>query len=207
MQNLSPEQYQQLRQGAQVLEADSHGDKVLRLSDGTFLKLFRLKRLLSSALLWPYARRFARNAKKLEQLGIPCPRVITLYRLAQPRRDIVHYAPLPGLTLRQLRDDPTSNDSELAEQLGYFIAKLHQQGIYFRSLHLGNIVLTPEGELGLIDIADLKCQRRALNDHLRQRNFRHMLRDSKDQDWLRQGGHFRKAYTQASQVTITVQGI
>lgn len=45
--------YLQLRDNAEVLEADGHGDKVLRLRDGSFLKLFRRKRLISSAALFP----------------------------------------------------------------------------------------------------------------------------------------------------------
>ena len=57
--------YLQLRDNAEVLEADGHGDKVLRLRDGSFLKLFRRKRLISSAALFPYAERFARNASEL----------------------------------------------------------------------------------------------------------------------------------------------
>ena len=46
------------------------------LQDGTLLKLFRRKRLITSAAIWPYAQRFADNAKKLEKLGIPCPKII-----------------------------------------------------------------------------------------------------------------------------------
>ena len=71
MQPLSPERYRHLREGAQVIEADSHGEKVLRLADGNYNKLFRRNRLISSALFWPYAQRFANNARRREQLGIP----------------------------------------------------------------------------------------------------------------------------------------
>jgi len=198
MQHLSTERYQQWRQGAQLLEADSHGDKVLRLSDGSFLKLFRLKRLLSSALFRPYAQRFADNAIRLRRLGVPCPSIIGLYRMSTPRRDLVHYTPLPGVTLRQLRDAPPQQPGDLPEQLGRFIAKLHQQGIYFRSLHLGNIVLTPNAELGLIDIADLKFQSRPLRINQRKRNLKHLMRDEQDLAWLRQGGRMIQAYRAAA---------
>lgn len=207
MQFLPVERYRQLREGAQVLEADSHGDKVLRLRDGTFLKLFRLKRLLSSALLRPYARRFASNTTHLQRLGIPCPKVIELYRMTDPRRDVVHYAPLPGVTLRQLREQTAIPPAELRAQLGRFIAGLHQQGVYFRSLHLGNIVLTPDGELGLIDIADLQCQRRPLRIGQRQRNFRHLLRDAQDLVWLRQDNSVLQAYREASGLNFPVAGL
>lgn len=199
MQTLPHERYQQMRAGAQTLEADSFGDKVLRLTDGNFIKLFRRKRLLSSALIWPYAQRFANNAQSLQDLGIPCPKVIGVYRLAALQRDIVHYHPLPGLTLRQLRNAPDA-PSDLLERLAIFIADLHEKGVYFRSLHLGNVVLTPQGELGLIDIADLKTQRCALSRAQRARNFRHMLRDTEDRDWLRSAGNarFARAYRDAS---------
>jgi len=33
---------------------------------------------------------------------------------------------------------------------------LHEKGIYFRSMHLANVILTPDGTLGLIDISDMK---------------------------------------------------
>ncbi|MDP3845674.1 MAG: toluene tolerance protein [Pseudomonas sp.] len=183
MQALEHSAYLALREGAEVLEADSHGDKVLRLPDGAYLKLFRRKRLLSSAAIWPYAQRFADNTKALQTRGIPCPEIIELYRIASIERDAVHYAPLPGQTLRQLIQQEIGIES-LRAQLGEFVAKLHACGIYFRSLHLGNIVLTPENTFGLIDIADMKFLRRPLHKGQRVRNFQHMLRYSIDKQWL-----------------------
>jgi tRNA A-37 threonylcarbamoyl transferase component Bud32 len=183
MQALDHPTYLALREGAQVLEADGSGDKVLRLRDGLMLKLFRRKRLLSSALLFPYAGRFARNAQRLTRLGIPCPDIIATYRIASIARDAVYYRPLPGLTLRQLLDDPAQAQA-LRVQFGRFVARLHEAGVYFRSLHLGNVVLTPQNELGLIDIADLQRQHWALRDSQRERNFHHMLRYSQDRQWL-----------------------
>jgi tRNA A-37 threonylcarbamoyl transferase component Bud32 len=148
---LSHDQYRTLRADAQVIEADGHGEKVLRLADGTFLKLFRRKRLVSSALLYPYAKRFADNIEALKSRGIACPSVIGVYRIAMLQRDLVHYAPLQGKTLRQI-DDPTERLA-LRARFGAFVAELHNKGIYFRSLHLGNVVLGENGVLGLIDIA------------------------------------------------------
>lgn len=43
---------------ATLIESDSYGPKVYRLDNGEYLKLFRRKRLLSSALLTPYSVRF-----------------------------------------------------------------------------------------------------------------------------------------------------
>lgn len=183
MQTLNHSDYLALREGAKTLEADSHGDKVLLLPDGSYLKLFRRKRLLSSAAIWPYAQRFADNIKSLQKRSIPCPEIIAIYRVAAIARDAVHYAPLLGETVRHLIQHETDNDS-LRTQLGRFVAVLHERGIYFRSLHLGNIILTPDNKLGLIDIADMNCKRWPLSKGQRIRNFQHMLRYEVDKQWL-----------------------
>ena len=57
---------QQLTHNAAILEADGLGPKVLQLESGLFLKFFRRKRWLSSALLRPYSRRFVKNAERLQ---------------------------------------------------------------------------------------------------------------------------------------------
>ncbi|POD77988.1 toluene tolerance protein [Pseudomonas syringae group genomosp. 3] len=198
MQALDHAHYLDMVQGAEVLEADGTGDKVLRLRDGSMLKLFRRKRLVSSAAWYPYAQRFADNCVTLAQRAIPCPRVLTVCRIAEIERDAVHYDPLAGYTLRQLLGSALSDDS-LRRQLGRFIADLHEKGIYFRSAHLGNVILTPEGNLGLIDIADMKTYRRALRKSLRLRNFKHMLRYQEDRQWLLDNGNpaFLEGYISA----------
>lgn len=185
MQKLDYNSYLALREGAKVLEKDGFGDKVLHLTDGTFIKLFRRKRLLSSAAIWPYAQRFADNAKKLEQLGIPCPKVIGVYRIAEIQRDIVHYHPLPGLTLRQLRNGEGNCPDDIRERFWKFVDKVHDLGIYFRSMHLGNVVLTPEGELGLIDISDMQIRKKSLGKQLRTRNLAHIKKLPEEAAWLK----------------------
>jgi tRNA A-37 threonylcarbamoyl transferase component Bud32 len=192
MQTLDHTVYLSLREGADVLEADRQGDKVLRLADGSMFKLFRRKRLLTSALWSPYAKRFADNCQILQGRGIECPHIRHVYRIPSIERDAVHYDPLPGSTLRQLLgSDDLGN---LRAQLGEFMARLHQSGIYFRSAHLGNVVLTPENSLGLIDIADLRSYGRPLRKGLRLRNFKHMLRYRQDREWLLRDDQFLQHY-------------
>jgi tRNA A-37 threonylcarbamoyl transferase component Bud32 len=181
MQSLSNEQFAAMRKDADVVEKDGHGEKVLRLTDGTYLKLFRRKSWLSKTVIFPPATRFATNASELERLGIHCPRVISLYKLSKPYRSVVHYEPLEGTTLRQLlNEQPSLEQLELFGMLAEFITHLHELGVYFRSLHLGNIVRTPEGDLGLIDISDMRCLGKPLPKRLRNRNYRHMLRYESD---------------------------
>lgn len=183
LQTLEHDDYLALRAGAQVLERDHYGEKVLQLADGSYLKLFRRKRLISSAAWYPYAQRFADNSLALAGRGIPCPAVIGVYRIPAIRREAVRYRPLEGQTLRQLVREGRE-PADLRTRLGSFVASLHAAGIYFRSLHLGNIVLTPDGALGLIDIADLRAGNRPLPAHRRQRNLQHLQRDESDRAWL-----------------------
>jgi len=184
MQLLNHEDYLALRQQGKVIEQDGFGDKVIILQDGTFLKLFRRKRLITSAAIWPYAQRFANNAKKLEELGIPCPKIIQVYRIPSIERDAVHYHPLPGKTLRDLYRGEMEYPDDLRERFLEFVEHVQDLGVYFRSFHLGNVVLTPENELGLIDISDMKIFRRPLSKWQRKRNEEHMTRDLNDTYWL-----------------------
>lgn len=180
METLSHDAYLSLHDGATLIESDGHGEKVLRLQDGSYLKLFRRKRLISSAAWYPYAQRFADNAVALRQREIPCPEVIGVFRIPSIRRDAVRYRPLAGAILRHVIRSGTA-PARLPEQLGCFVAGLHAAGIYFRSLHLGNVVLTPAGELGLIDIADLRIYNRPLHQGERRRNLERLCRDPDDQ--------------------------
>lgn len=162
--------------GAKILEADSYGAKVYLLQDGKILKLFRRKRWLSSALLRPYSRRFIDNAEKLKKLGVPTLDVIDFYQLEQPGLTAVLYSPLPGETLRQLSHGADFSWQRSLPALIELIRELHGLGVYFRSLHLGNIVLTPEQKLGLIDIADMRFFSGPLSASLKKRNLQHFAR-------------------------------
>ena len=176
MKSLTSKEYFEMRIGAKVAAADEHGDKVLLLQDDTYLKLFRVKRWLTSARFFPYWRRFEKNAAGLHSLKVPTLKVIESLRLPEIDRTAVHYKPLPGIVLREVSDF----DERLVSKLGVFVKELHDKGIYLRSLHLGNVVLTPENHLGLIDIADMKIFRGSLRKGLRLRNLRHLWRYEED---------------------------
>jgi hypothetical protein len=162
--------------GASVLEADSYGAKVYRLQGGNILKLFRRKRWFSSALLRPYSKRFIDNAVQLEKLGVPTLKVVHFYDLEQPGMTAVLYQPLPGETLRQLARAPGFSWAQALPALIGLIRELHRSGVYFRSLHLGNIVVTPDKTLGLIDIADMRFFKAPLSESLKKRNVQHFAR-------------------------------
>jgi len=201
---MSEEDFDRLRAGAEILEQDQHGIKVMRLADGNMLKLFRVKRWWSSARFLPYSRRFCHHAQKLSRLDVPTVQILGCFRLPGQRRTAVRYQPLPGMTLRQVHACEGLNAEKMA-QFGRFVATLHRQGIYFRSLHLGNIVSTPVGELGLIDIADIKFHASGLSNHLRLRNLRHICRLPVDREIMGVEGwiQFVRSYVDSSVPAIT----
>jgi serine/threonine protein kinase len=176
---MTPDEFARLKTGAEVLEQDAHGIKVLRLPSGDILKLFRVKRLVSSARLYSHARSFCRNAERLHALGVPTVTVRQLFHFPDGIHSAVLYEPLPGMTLRQLAlAGPL--DTVLLKRIAEFVESLHREGVLFRSLHFGNILQTPSGQLGLIDIADLGVRPFPLGCAARLRNFRHLCRLAPD---------------------------
>ncbi|MCX2897294.1 lipopolysaccharide kinase InaA family protein [Pseudomonas mandelii] len=163
-------------EGARVLEADSYGPKVYLLQDGNILKLFRRKRLFSSAMFRPYSKRFIDNVLELQKRGVPTLQVLQFYRLQAPGMTAVLYEPLPGETLRQIAAKEGFDWQQNLPALAELIRSLHKSGIYFRSLHLGNIVVTPDNRMGLIDVADMRFVRGPLPKHLIKRNLQHFAR-------------------------------
>ena len=204
MKRLGFNEYQNLISGGKVLTRDTRGAKVVKAVDGRNIKLFRTKRLLSASRLNPYAARFARNAALLTKLGIATVKVHAVYRVPEIERDIVIYRRLEGKTLRDTlsrsRDDARHN---VLGKLAILIAALHRQGVLFRSIHFGNVLVTGNGYLGLIDVADLRKRRfGALTLRQRIRNFRHMLRYPEDRAALKNFGVERFISHYASADTI-----
>ncbi len=158
-----------------VLEKDARGPKVVALENGLFLKIFHNRRHLLLARLFPFAERFTRNTERLHRLGIPSPEVIEVFWILKCKGlSGCLYRPIPGTSLETIYQTMPENFSSTIPQLAIFIKELHNKGIYFRSLHLGNIVLTPDGDFGLIDVLDLRKKPAPLNNRLINRNFEHL---------------------------------
>jgi hypothetical protein len=179
MRTLSKTDYAALLVQSKIVEQDGFGVKVILQPDGNYLKTFWFRRVLSSRRLYPESLRFILHAKSLNRRGIATVDVIEQLRIPHLKRTGVLYRPLAGRTLRQVAA-AGEFDSVLAGRLGAFIAELHGKGIFFRSLHLGNVLLCPDGGLGLIDISNMRVFLRPLSVRLRRRNFSHLLRYAED---------------------------
>lgn len=187
--------YQKLLAQSEVIEQDKRGPKVLCLPDGNFLKIFRLRSLASSRVLYPEPFRFTLNAGALHRRNIPTITVLRRIFIPHFLCSGVIYRPLPGHTLRRIAADGQVDD-RMIFHLGKFVARLHRQGIHFRSLHMGNVLLCPDGGFGLIDISDMTAFPWPLSIKSRIRNFRHLFRYASDLKVLTDAGirHFLDGY-------------
>ncbi len=204
MKLLTHAEYQELRKDATVLSRDRYGDKVLLRLDGRIIKLFRRKRLLSTALLRSYAVRFERVSIELAVRGIRSVCVESVVRVRSIRRDAVVYTMLPGLTLRSaILTNPERRDALLTKWIK-MLAQMHSVGVYFRAAHFGNIIVSQDDEaLAIIDVSETRFRRRALSPAMRARNFKPMLRYTEDLQALRSFGveRFVDAYVTAADLS------
>lgn len=172
-----------IREEGAVIARSTREARVWQLGDGTYVKQFRIKPLLSSATFRPFVSRFVKSARELARRGVPTVEIIDMHRLRHPRRDLVHYRPLEGETLRAHLAARTGEAIiNSLQRFAAFTATLHERGIYFRGIHFNNIIVTPSGSFGLIDVASCEFRRRPLPVGFRARNFRPMFAYSADAD-------------------------
>lgn len=188
LKSLTLNEYQRLADRSIVLEQDGHGLKVLSTNDGLIVKLFRQKRLISSALIKSYASRFVENAHVLKALGITTVEVVGLFYCKPIKRALVFYRPIPGTPLRSVLQSGSHFD-EIMESFAIFFAELHDKGIFFRSIHFNNVIVSNNlDSLGLIDFADMRISSKGLSCRMRLRNLKHLARYKADQEFIKTFG-------------------
>jgi len=205
MRFLDAEDYRALIADADLLREDGYGPKVYQKHDGRIVKLFRIKRWLSSAVFYPYTLRFLHNSRRLRRMGIACVEVDDVFYCHAIRRHGLVYPRLEGTPLDELLDSSSEAARQLFCDYAAFVARLHAQRIYFRSLHPGNILLLPDGGFGLIDVADMRFPWLPLSPSRRRRNFRHMFRSVEFRQALKRlpGALFVTAYLEATDLHST----
>jgi len=175
MRIVSAQEWENWLARGEVLEQDGRGAKVIRLSAEQIIKIFRPRRRLWLARLFPQAIRFERSAIRLQNLGIRVPQVQECFWVDRSRSiSGCSYVPLPGRSLEQIYRGSRSEFDALLPDFAAFIHALHQRGIYFRSLHLGNVLQLPEGGFGLIDFLDIHFKQAPLGRRLVARNLLHL---------------------------------
>ena len=87
------------------------------------------------------------------------------------------------------------------ESFVHFFAELHDKGVFFRSIHLNNVIVSDDSnKLGLIDFADMKISSKGLSSAMRLRNFKHLTRYKADQESIKNFGldRFMEIYFKTS---------
>ncbi len=166
--------------GGEVLEKDQRGIKVVLLTNGNILKIFRARNLFSGTRIYSHARRFCRNAARLNDLAIPTVEIKSLFHLEKNGHTAVLYKPLEGESIRNLVKQDQNRVQQTAKNFGVFLSTLHDKGIHFHSLHTGNILLLPNNDFGLIDVSDMTIYPWALTCSTRVRSFKRLCKYQED---------------------------
>ena len=167
--------------------------KLFESEAGEIIKIFYpRKKRFSSDRYKPYALRFCKNAEALQLRGFITPRINTLQYCPDLNVYVLAYTKLPGVDLRVFSTDNTAVIADVAE----FIAKLHRHGIFFRAIHLENLLRLNNGDLALLDIVDIQFKKRAIPVYLRFRNLKHLFCVKEDRPfWANYGiANFLKIY-------------
>lgn len=171
---------------------------IIETANGTIVKFFYHRKLISSNRFSPYALRFYRNAKRLAQREVLTVDVVDVFCIAEKQCHVVIYHKLPGADIRELLSQHVNVLPEVAK----FLAQLHRKGIFFRSVHLGNLLYF-KGAIALLDIADVDFKRDSLGVWHRARNMAHLLNNETDKPALKTFGieKFLRIYLEHSDLT------
>lgn len=174
---IDPLTYTQILNNAQHIR---HNDDQITIAfvDKQVYKFFPHKHPLSSDYWIPYVLRLKYITKWLLALKIQTLQIDAIYYYPQDKCYIVTYKFLTG---ESVHDAVSNGDYALLAKIPYFIAKLHTKGIFFRDLHLDNILIQPHGDFALIDVIRVGFQLWPLSMKRRAYNLAFLLKRSEDQ--------------------------
>ena len=169
------------RNGKAIDEKSGYPAVVLH-PNGTITKFWaRKKSLFSSATFRPYSARFVKNAALLKARGVVVPEIVDHLKLENSHVRLVSYLGLSGISIRELIHS-APQQIDLPSLCGY-MHSLHNKGILFEGMHLGNIIQMTDG-YGLIDFTDVRFFKSSLSPRQRAINLRTPIRYQEDIDAL-----------------------
>jgi hypothetical protein len=160
-----------------IEKADDLGHRKTFHKKNAIIKIFNVRGLISSGFFNTYASRIIKNSLKLKKYDIPSIEITNELVFQYNRRlSGVSYKYIPGTTYRDLSHKITM---DMITDLANYISNIHKKGIYFRAMHLGNILLHNK-KLFLIDIAKIHFYPWPLFVFTRARAFRRMIKYQDD---------------------------
>ncbi|MFY0650262.1 MAG: hypothetical protein JXQ86_06435 [Methylophilaceae bacterium] len=160
-----------------IEKADDLGHRKTFHKKNEIIKIFNVRGIISSGFFNTYASRIIKNSLKLKIYDIPSIEITNeLIFQYNKRLSGVSYKFIPGTTYRDLSHKITM---DMITDLANFISNIHKKGIYFRAMHLGNILLHNK-KLFLIDIAKIQFYPWPLFVFTRARAFRRMIKYQDD---------------------------
>ena len=177
MEILTEQAFEEICRQAKVLVMSKDLPKVLETPEGKMIKLFiNRKKIISKNLFWPSAKRFVRNARRLAEKDIPSIHIEKIAYCPSLKRYVVIYPKIQGQEVRRLA---LQGENESLLIIAQYIAVLHDKGIFFRAIHLGNIILN-DTTVSIMDMVDLKIVKKSLGVSYRVRNIFHILKNKVD---------------------------
>ena len=160
-----------------VEKADDLGHRKTFHKKNEIIKIFNVRGYISSGFFNTYASRIIKNSIKLKEHEISSIEITNELAFQYNNRlSGVSYKYIPGKTYRDLGNNITK---EMITDLAKYISIIHKKGIYFRAMHLGNILLHNK-KLFLIDIAKIHFYPWPLFIFTRARAFRRMIKYQDD---------------------------
>lgn len=187
MKTITPSEFQQICASGRPDDEKFGYPSMVYHPDDTITKIWANPvKLFSSAIIKPYAKRFVDNAALLKSHGIPTPEILDHFKIKNTHVHIVQYQTLPGHSIRELLE--TAPGKLDIPSLANFILTLHQQGIEFRTIHLGNVIQMPDNTYGLIDFCDITTRNKPLTPARRAVNLATPLKYANDMALIKKSG-------------------
>ena len=173
---LTDSEYAKLTENAKLVKRTRTKIRLLLSQDNNIIKHIYKRKLLSSSTIWPYITRFIKNAKYLKSKNISVPNVHAAYFYPTLNCYILIYDYVEQPTLHNIAKN---DDFSFFPKLAKFITELHAMGVFFKDIHLDNIIMN-DNEFTLLDLESLQYQRRPLTLRQRARNLAHLFNRKED---------------------------
>ncbi len=199
---IDKQQFLNICQEGAVIQRGRRGPRVLETPEGNIIKIFWPRKYFPRNILRPSsAKRFIENSLKLREAGLHCVDVTQWYYYPCLKVDVIMYPKLPGKDIREI----IHND--MLTEIAAFIANLHDHGIFFRGIHLGNLLQLEPAKIALIDVTDCKVYKHSLGFLKRYRNLRHLLENQEDHQAFKQFGieNFIDSYLDKANINLLVK--